>query len=99
MVKRKRRQLTPEFKADAVKLVRAGGWSIAQTARDLDLTGTALREWVRWAEIEAGEGPPGVFSQAECEESVRLRWENRRRQMQSADIVGRHRRKFSHRIP
>ncbi|MFZ4987210.1 MAG: transposase, partial [Blastocatellia bacterium] len=33
-----RRQYTPEFKADAVKLVRTGGRSIAQIARDLDLT-------------------------------------------------------------
>jgi hypothetical protein len=32
-----------------VKLVRAGGRSIAQTARDLDLTETALCEWVRRA--------------------------------------------------
>ena len=59
MTKRKRRQFTPEFKADAVNLVRAGGRSIAQTARDLDLAETALRGWIRQAEIEAGEGPPG----------------------------------------
>jgi transposase len=59
MTKRKRRQFTPEFKADAVTLVRAGGRNIAQTARDLDLTETTLREWVRRAEIEAGGGPPG----------------------------------------
>jgi transposase-like protein len=31
MTKRKRRQFTAEFKADAVKLVRTGGESIAQT--------------------------------------------------------------------
>jgi hypothetical protein len=31
MTRRKRRQFTPEFKADAVKLVRDGGRSIAQT--------------------------------------------------------------------
>jgi len=82
MTKRKRRQYTPEFKADAVKLVRTGGQSIAQIARDLDLTETALREWVRRAEIEAGEGPPGALSQAEREELVRLRRENKRLQME-----------------
>ena len=82
LTKRKRRQFTPEFKADAVTLVRAGGRSIAQTARDLDLTETALREWVRRAEIEAGEGPPGALSQAEREELVRLRRENKRLQME-----------------
>jgi transposase-like protein len=62
--KRKRRQFTAEFKADTVKLVRSGGWSIAQTARDLDLAETALRGWIRQAEIEAGEGPPGALNQA-----------------------------------
>jgi transposase-like protein len=47
MTKRKRRQFTPEFKADVVKLVRAGGQSIAQMARELNLGETALREWVQ----------------------------------------------------
>ena len=78
MTKRKRRQFTAEFKADAVKLVRSGGRSIAQTARDLDLAETALRGWIRQAEIEAGEGPPGALTQAEREELVRLRRENKR---------------------
>ena len=30
---------------------------IAQVAKDLDLTETALREWVKRAEIDAGKGP------------------------------------------
>ena len=41
---------------------------------DLDLTETALREWVQRAEIEAGEVPPGALSQAEREELV---WQRR----------------------
>ena len=79
---RKRRQFTAEFKADKVKLVRVSGQSIAQVARNLDLTETALREWVRRAEIEAGEGPTGALSQAEREEMVRLRRDNKRLQME-----------------
>jgi transposase-like protein len=82
MTKRKRRQFTAEFKSDAVKLVRAGGRSIGEVAKDLDLTETALREWVRRAEIEAGEGPPGALTQAEREELVKLRRENKRLQME-----------------
>ena len=82
MTKRKRRQFTPEFKADAVKLVRSGGRSIVQTAKDLDLAETALRGWIRQAEIEAGEGPPGALTQAEREELVRLRREVKRLQME-----------------
>ena len=42
-----RRAFTPEFKADAVRLVKAGDRSIAQVAKELDLTETALREWVK----------------------------------------------------
>ena len=82
MTKRKRRQFTEEFKADAVKLVRNGGRSIGQVAKDLDLTETALRDWVRRAQIEAGEGPPGALTQAEREELVKLRRENKRLQME-----------------
>ena len=73
MTTRKRRQFTAEFKSDAVKLVRTGGQSISQVARNLDLTETALREWVRRAEIEAGDGPPGALIQAEREELIRVR--------------------------
>ena len=48
--RRARRSFTPEFKADAVKLCKAGDRTIAQVAEDLDLTETALREWVKKAE-------------------------------------------------
>jgi transposase-like protein len=82
MTKRKRRQFKAEFKADAVKLVRVGGQSIAQIERNLDLAETALREWVRLADIEAGEGPAGALTQTEREELVRLRRENKRLQME-----------------
>lgn len=39
--KRRRRHFTPEFKAEAVRLCRAGDRTIAQVAQDLDLTETA----------------------------------------------------------
>ena len=44
---RKRRSFTPEFKAEAVRIVWTPGKSIAQVARELDLTETALRAWVK----------------------------------------------------
>jgi transposase-like protein len=64
MVKRKkprrpRRAFTPEFKAEAVRLCKVGDQTTTQVALDLDLTETALREWVKRAEIDAGDGPPG----------------------------------------
>ena len=71
MAKRKRRKFTPEFKADAVKLVQAGR-GVPDVARELDLTDTALREWVKRAEIDAGKGPPGALTTVEREELTRL---------------------------
>lgn len=53
--RRKRRSFTPEFKAEAVRLCRVGDRTIRQVAEDLDLTETALREWVKRAEVDAGE--------------------------------------------
>ena len=71
MAKRKRRAFTPEFKAEAVRLCRVGDRSVGRVAKDLDLTETALREWVRRAEIDAGNGPPGALTTAEREELLR----------------------------
>lgn len=81
MAKRKRRAFTPEFKGDAVKLVQAGR-SVPDVARELDLTDTALREWVKRAEIDAGKGPPGALTTAERDELTRLRREVKRLQME-----------------
>ncbi len=52
--KRPRRAFTPEFKAEVVELCRRGDRSIGQVSRDLDLTETAVREWVRQADVDAG---------------------------------------------
>src|SRR5207244_1738211 len=52
--RRTRRAFSDEFKAETVKLVRGSDKSIAAIARELDLTETALRAWVRQAEIDAG---------------------------------------------
>lgn len=57
MSKRARRSFTKEFKAEAVALVRASGKSVHQVAKDLDLTETALREWVTRA--TEGRAPAG----------------------------------------
>jgi len=59
MAKRKRRAFTKEFKVQTVRLVRESGKSVRAVARELDLTETAVRSWVRQAEIDAGGGAPG----------------------------------------
>ena len=52
--RRPRRSFTKEFKRDAVSLVRSSDKTIAEVARDLDLTESALREWVRQADVDEG---------------------------------------------
>jgi transposase len=74
MAKRKRRSFTREFKAETVRLVD-GGKSIAEVARELDLTESALRLWVQQARVDRGEGRPGELTTAEREELQRLRRE------------------------
>lgn len=73
--RRSRRFFPPEFKADAVRLTK-GGKTIAQVATELDLTETALREWVRVrrADADAGERQD-VLTTEERQELGRLRRE------------------------
>ena len=73
--KRPRRSFTKEFKAEVVELVRQPGNTAASVARDLDLTETAVREWVR--QVDVDEGRRDGLTSAEQEELVRLRRENR----------------------
>jgi transposase len=75
--RRKRRSFTPEFKAEAVRLVLEEGKTVGQMARDLKLTETALRSWVERAKADKGDGRTGALTTSEREELARLRKENR----------------------
>ena len=80
--KRKRRSFTAEFKAEAVRLCRVGDRSIGQVATDLDLTETALRAWVKSADVDAGNGPPGALTTEERDELRELRRRVKRLEME-----------------
>lgn len=45
----------PEFSRDAVELVRIGGRTIREVARDLGCSSESLRLWVKQARIDSGE--------------------------------------------
>ena len=83
-----RRSYTPEFKADAMRLTTAPGANIAQTARDLGIGDTLLRNWIRVAREQAAGG----LSSDERAELARLRREVRRlkeeREILSAGYAG-----------
>jgi len=70
--RRPHRQFTDEFKASAVRLVVDEGKSVGAAARDLDLTETALREWVKRAQADRTKGRTGLTT-AEREDLVRHR--------------------------
>ena len=70
--RRARRQFTDEFKAGAVGLVLDEGRSVAQVARALDLTESALRTWVERARADRTKGRTGLTTE-EREELRRLR--------------------------
>lgn len=73
---RPRRSFTPEFKADIVERCRVGDRSVGDVAKDFDLTETAVRAWVKQADIDDG-ARPGTTT-AEADEMAQLRRENRR---------------------
>ncbi|MBJ7594062.1 MAG: transposase, partial [Candidatus Dormibacteraeota bacterium] len=71
MARRERRKFTDEYKAEVVALVRSSGKSIGEVSRDLDLTETAVREWVQRADADGGRSQ--VLTSGEREELSRLR--------------------------
>ena len=84
-----RRAFTPEFKAEAVKLVTEQGEGLAEVARDLDLGESMLRARKR-ALAKAGDRAfPGKGNPPALEEERRrLRAENKRLTM-GRDILKR----------
>ncbi len=76
-VRRARRKFTDEFKAGVVRLVLDEGKTAGAVARELDLTDSAVREWVARAQAERTKGKSGGLTTAEREELARLRKEVR----------------------
>jgi transposase len=78
MGRRHRRRFSPEFKAEAVRLVQQTGDSIPTIARELGVTVTSLRTWV-----DAGRpAPREPLTEDERSELLRLRRETRQLRME-----------------
>ena len=78
-----RRTFTPEFKAQAVKLVTDQGKSLAEVARDLDLGESMLRAWKQALARSGDQAFPGKGNPPALEEELRrLRAEVRRLTME-----------------
>ena len=65
----------PEFRAEAIRLMRTSGKSFAQLARELDVSSETLRLWRKQADLDDGLRHDGLTSD-EQDELRRLRREN-----------------------
>ena len=74
--RRPRRQFDEDFKASAVRFVLDHGKSVERGARELDLTESALRNWVDHGRADRTKGRTGLTTEAR-DELRRLRKENR----------------------
>jgi transposase len=77
-----RRTFTPEFKTQAVQLVTEQGKSVAEVARDLDLSESLLRSWKQALAASGAPAFPGRGNPPALEELRRLRAENKRLTME-----------------
>ena len=83
-----RRTFTPEFKVQAVKLVTEQAKSIAEVARDLDLSESLLRGWKQALAAEGDRAFPGHGNVPALEEELRrLRAENKRLTMERDILI------------
>jgi transposase len=74
-----RRTFTPEFKAEAVKLVIERGYSIAEAARTLGVHDNQIRVWKQAFQTDGANAFPGRGNLPAVEEELRrLRADNKR---------------------
>jgi len=80
---RQRRSFTREFKIEAVRRITEQGRSLAEVARDLDLSESMLRAWKQALAAEGEQAFPGKGNLPAVEEELRrLRAENQRLRME-----------------
>src|SRR5437764_9989114 len=75
---RTRRTYTPEFKAEAVKLVSEQGYSVAEAARSLGINDNLIRNWKQALDAQGEQAFPSRGKLSPFgEETRRLRAENK----------------------
>ena len=82
-----RRKFTKEFKLEAVRLVVEGGHSVAQVARDLDLSEGVLHRWKRQFEEHGDNAFPGMGRLLPQDDEMRQMRREMERLRQERDIL------------
>jgi transposase len=77
VAKKRPNPFTPEFKAEAVRMMQAGTKPVAEVAKDLEISEQSLYRWAKQLGTAADAKPSGALTTAEREELTRLRRELR----------------------
>jgi transposase len=82
MTQKPRRIFTDEQKAEAVRIVNQSGKPVSQVAKEMGLTDSALRNWVKQAQVDSQTEPQGQLTTPERKELNELRRDLKRTQME-----------------
>ncbi len=82
MSQKPRRKFTAEQKAEAVRIVEQSGKPISRVAKEMGLTESALRNWVKQSKVDRQQSPGGSLISSEREELNTLRRELKRVRME-----------------
>ncbi len=80
--RRERRTFNDEYKQQVLELVRTEDKSVSQICRDLDLTESSVRKWIKADQTSNGIMTQNSLSETDQQELVRLRTENKRLKME-----------------
>ena len=81
------RNFTAEQKAEAVRIVHQSRKSVNQVAKEMGLTPSALRNWVKQDTIDHHSNPQGQLTTAERKELSELRRELKRVQLRPYELI------------
>jgi len=76
--RRERRSFNDEYKQQVLELIRAGDKSLSAICKDLDLTESTVRRWVKLDQEANGVMTQNSLSETDQQELKRLRSENKR---------------------
>lgn len=76
--RRERRTFNDEYKQQVLELVRTGDKSVSQICRELDLTESSVRKWIKADQSSNGVMTQNSLSETDQQELERLRSENKR---------------------
>jgi transposase len=82
MTQKPRRTFTDEQKAEAVRIVGQSGKPVSQVAQEMGLTESALRKWVKQAQVDRSGDTEGALTSAERQELTALRRDLKRVKME-----------------